>query len=76
MPNMARVISTHNSKIYTNKLDEENQEKRNLQEQNLQQKIKQNLQQPQTRARKRIWFLFLKASLKEKIIINVHSLSP
>ena len=54
MPNMSKVVSTHNSKIYTKKIEEEKEQKQSLQIQNLQQKIQQNLQQPQTRARKRI----------------------
>ena len=54
MPNMAKVISTHNSKIYSKKMEEEKERKENLQIQQLQQKIQQNLQQPQTRSRKKI----------------------
>ena len=51
---MSKVVCTHNSKIYTKKIEEEKEQKQSLQIQNLQQKIQQNLQQPQTRARKRI----------------------
>ena len=54
MPNMSKVVCTHNSKIYTKKIEEEKEQKQSLQIENLQQKIQQNLQQPQTRARKRI----------------------
>ena len=54
MPNMARVVSTHNSKIYSKKIEEENQQKENKEIQKIQQSIQQNKQQPQTRARRKV----------------------
>ena len=54
MPNMSKVISTHNSKIYTKKLEEEKQQKQDLELQKLQEKIQQNLQHPQTRSRRKL----------------------
>ena len=54
MPNMARVISTHNSKIYNKKMEEEKEQEQNKKLQTIQQKIQQNQQLPQTRARRKV----------------------
>ena len=54
MPNMSKVVSTHNSKIFTKKMDEEKEKKLNLQKEKIQKAIQENSQQPQTRARRKI----------------------
>ena len=66
MPNMAKVISTHNSKIYTKNIEEEKKQKLNVQHQNLEARIQQNLQHPQTRARKKIQQQLIKQKQKMK----------